>query len=431
MRRFAIAYSMGILCALGLLGLSPQRARAQVITLAELERTALGDRPELQADTAAERAADADVARARSAYYPEIGLGVHSSVAPGRQLFSVKPARESEPTILVPGVLPVDDKRSFEPQVRYGAELELRTSLYDFGRTGALVEASRAKRAAVNAHRDVTRGEITRAVRGSYLAWLGASELVSVSERAATEAKERSTRVDALISEGVRPQADLTPARSDELLAELELERARGELDRRKLTLELAVGIQLPAMAIPDRSLLDEKPTPRTSEDAKLRALQLEQAAASKAAEAQGKGRSPVLGATAAAGLEAQSTTFFPIYNVGVSLSIPLWDGGGTDAAESAARARSEGVGAQIRQHEAGSSQQDRQRALEIEHAGKRLETADALLASCTVQLAEAEARYDLGGGGIETIAVARAMMRRAQTEVLLAKIARTEATLE
>lgn len=429
MRWFAIAYSVGILCAVGLLGSTPRSARAQVITLAELERTALNDRPELQADTAAERAADADVARARSAYYPDIGLGVHTSLAPGRQLFSVKP--ESEPKILVSGVLPLDDKRSFEPQVRYGAELELRTSLYDFGRTSATVEASRAKRAAVNAKREVTRAEITRAVRGTYLAWLGAHELVSVGERAATEAKERSTRVAALISEGVRPQADLTPARSDELLAELELERARGDLDRRKLALELAVGTQLPAMAIPDRSLLDEKPTPRTSEDAKLRALQLEQAAASKAAEAQGKGRSPVLGATAAAGLEAQSTTFFPIYNVGVSLSIPLWDGGGADAAESAARARSEGVGAQIRQHEAGSSQQDRQRALEIEHAGKRLETADALLASCTVQLAEAEARYDLGGGGIETIAVARAMMRRAQTEVLLAKIARTEATLE
>ena len=55
---------------------------------------------------------------------------------------------------------------------------------------------------------------------------------------------------------------------------------------------------------------------------------------------------------------------------------------------------------------------------------------AEALLASTTAQLEEAEARYDLGGGGIEPIAVARAMMRRAQTELLLAKLARVEAAL-
>ena len=49
-------------------------------------------------------------------------------------------------------------------------------------------------------------------VRCVYLAWgSGATELISVTEVAAADAKERSARVNALIFGRMRPKADLTP----------------------------------------------------------------------------------------------------------------------------------------------------------------------------------------------------------------------------
>jgi outer membrane protein TolC len=233
-----------------------------------------------------------------------------------------------------------------------------------------------------------------------------------------------------LISEGVRPQSDLTPARSDELLAQLELDRAQGDLATRKLALEQAVGAPIGEGAVPDRALLEQRDVKPNGADPALQALELERVAAQKAAEAYEQADSAVLSAAAAAGLQGQSEYVFPNYSLGVSFTLPLWDGGQSDASADAARARSDGLGAQIRQHEVSEAHAQRQAELDAASASKRIVTAELLLASCTAQLAEAEARYELVGGGLEAIAVARALIRRAHTEVVLAKIARAQALL-
>jgi len=421
--------------------IEPPSAEQQVVTLAELERLAVRSRPALDANDAATRGADAEVERAFSAYYPVVSLEGSTAVSPGNTLRPLPcesgalPGCESGYFVsatpqLTDEIDASDVADALEPKLRYGLELEAKMSLYDFGRTASSVSASRAKRAAVQAQRDVTRMHLVKLVRAAYLGWLGANELLSVTEVAAADAKERSARVTALIGEGMRPKADLTPVRSDELLAELELERARGDLNKRKLLLEHAVGEPLPEGAIPDRTLLEYQGATRDADDAELRALQLERTAADKAADALDEGDNAVLGGLGSVGVYGQPGSIFPNYNVGVSLSVPLWDGGGDEASADAARARRAGIDAQIQQHEIARKQEQSEVSVDVANATKRLATAEALLASTTAQLAEAEARYDLGGGGIEPIAVARAMLRRAQTELLLAKIARVEAAL-
>jgi outer membrane protein TolC len=190
------------------------------------------------------------------------------------------------------------------------------------------------------------------------------------------------------------------------------------------------VGEALPEGALPDRTLLEYQGATRDADDPELRALELERRASEKTADALDKGDNAVLGGLGSVGVYGQPGAIFPNYNVGVSLSVPLWDGGGDEASAAGARARKAGIDAQIRQHEIARKQEQSEVSVDVANATRRLATADALLASTTAQLAEAEARYDLGGGGIEPIAVARAMMRRAHTELLLAKIARVEAAL-
>jgi outer membrane protein TolC len=423
-KRLGLAVSV---CGL-VLSLHATSARAQVVTLQELERKALHGRPAFDADAASESAANAEVRKARAAYYPSLALTAQSGLAPGSKLRELR-GQDGE-TFLVSGVQPADESGAFDPLLRYGAGFELKTALYDFGRTSSAVEASRAKRKAVIAGGEVTKQAIIMGVRASYLAWLGASELSSVAARALTDAKERRMRVEALISEGVRPQSDLTPARSDELLAQLELDRAQGDSVARKHALEHAVGAPIGDGAVPDRALLEQRDVKSNGADPQRQALELERVAAQKAADAYAQADSPVLGAAAAAGIQGQSEYIFPNYSLGVSFSLPLWDGGQNDASADAARARSDGLGAKIREHEIDEAYSHRQAELDAASASKRIVTAELLLASCTAQLAEAEARYELVGGGLEAIAVARALIRRAHTEVVLAKIARAQALL-
>jgi outer membrane protein TolC len=448
--RLAVGFAFLNLMSMCVLGVSAASAQ-QVVTLAELERKAVQNRPALDANDAATRGADADVQRALSGYYPLLSVEGAGVLSPGNSLQALPCVELSNPEdpesppalcateFYVPAQrqLKADDDVSaygdaLEPILRYSLELEAKMSLYDFGKTSSTVDASRGKRAAVQAQRDVTRMKIVKLVRSVYLAWLGANELLSVTEVAAADAKARSERVGALISEGMRPRADLTPVRSDELLAQLELERARGDVAKRKILLEHAVGAPLPDGAVPDRTLLEYKRATRDADDPELRALQLERTAAEQAAVAADNGDNAVLGGLGSVGLYGQpsNSSFGPSYNVGVNLNVPLWDGGGDEASADAARARKAGIEAQIREHELSRDQEQREVSLDVENATRRLETAEALLASTTTQLEEAEARYDLGAGGIEPIAVARAMMRRAHTELLLAKIARVEAAL-
>src|SRR5688572_5822761 len=136
------------ICGVGLALSLELTASAQVVTLQELERMALQRRPAFDADAASERAADADVRRARSAYYPSLGLTAQSGVAPGtklRELPDIVPVDEDddgdvdyyEPgdgeNFLVSGVQPATESGAFDPLWRYGAGVELKTSLYDFG----------------------------------------------------------------------------------------------------------------------------------------------------------------------------------------------------------------------------------------------------------------------------------------------------------
>lgn len=402
-------------------------APTRVVTLTELVQRALTARPALDADAAQVAAAEADVRRVQSAYHPSISLEAQASIAPGRQLRDLGGPGDS---FLVSGTPAGSDPAVLSPQARYGVSLDLRSHIYDFGRTAASVDASRAARNAVAANGEVAKLQIVQAVRAAYLAWVAASELAKISAAAAADASERRKRVEALIAERVRPSSDLAPATSDELLARLECDRAEGQVAQAQLTLEATVGSALPANAAPDGALLETQPSRSESGDPERRALELQRDASLANAEAQEHLYSPSIGVQASAGMTAQNERLFPIYSLGVGFSLPLWTGGGDHAAADAARARGRAISAQIREHEAGRDHLQRAAQLDAEHAARRLATAEALLAACRVRVDEAEASHQLGGGDIESIGAARTMLHRAEIEVVLAKVARADASL-
>jgi len=400
-------------------------ARADVVTLAQLERLALQSRPALDADAAAVRAAAADVEKAESAYNPTLALRADTGIAPGRELVKVDGAWVSGSRELDEG------SAAFKPALRSELSLQLRANLYDFGRTASSVEASRSRQASKQAASAVTAQALTMAVRVAYLGWLGNAELLRLSAKSVADAIARTARVQALIDEGVRPASDLSPASADEALARLEHARALASLKSSELELSQQVGQPLPAGAEPDRSLLERAaapapaaaPTNGPETDPALHALELERQALQASVRAAEKTDAPVLSGSASAGIAAQDIRPFPSYAVGVGLSVPLWDGGASRAAASATRAQVAALDARMREQEQAQRDAHARALLEADSADALVRAAQALLTACDKRLREAEEAYTLGAGGIDAVAAARAGLRRAETELVLASL--------
>jgi outer membrane protein TolC len=420
-------------------------ARAEVVSLASLEQKALANRPALAREAARARAASADVDKAASAYYPQFALRGTTDVAPGRQLVAVdKYYVQGAPTVASVG------GEAFMPSSRTGLELSASANLYDFGRTKAATDAARQGAEAARQGSAVTEAEVLNAVRESYLSWLLAHELKRRAEDALKEASTRRERVSALIGEGVKPKGELTPARADELLTRLELQRAERDLEQARLVLSHQSGVALLRDDQPDVALLQIEaslPDQSSAESRQRSALMQRLKAAQAMAEAQKTLNRPQLGLGLSAGVRSSSqqiiptglegdaeikwrTKAFPLYGAGLTLNIPLWDGGNTRASAEGAAARAEEARANLAEFEQERAFAQSQAELDRDSALTRLQTADELVSVCATRLKDAEDGYELGASSIDLIAQARSLLRRAETEALLARVDHAAARL-
>lgn len=438
-----------LLIMLSILG-TQSIARAEVVSLQTLERKALEGREMLEIDSARARGAEADARKAAASRYPRFALKAESTLAPGRQLINVYDTRavrsngqidrDADSYLIQASPSLSQGADAFKPQLRNGVELSGEVSLYDFGRSKAAMEAGRASQAAFLAQGAVTRADIVRGVRASYLSWLSAHQMAQLADQTARDAAQRHERVAALIQEGVRPTGDLTPARADELLTKLELERAQGELASARLSLEQAVGVPLSPDAEPDLELLqarDETPSAGGVTDPAAVALSKQHAAALALVHTSKKQDAPDLSLGVSVGVRNQLSAdaskvnnVFPLYGAALTLTVPLWDGGLTSASVEGARARAGEIDAQRRAHEKARDHAGTQAALASASARSQLITAEELLQVCAERLKQTEEGYELGVTSIDAISQARTLLRRAQSEVLRAKIAHSEAAL-
>ncbi len=378
-----------------------------------------------------------------SASNPIVTLGSDVSISPGGTLEHV-PAVDLDPAhvILVQSIPEIGDRNAFAAQARYGAALEISKSLYDFGRTALAVEAARAEQAAASASDRATRRQLLDDVRVAYLTWLGATEMAAISEQAVAEAEARHKRVVDLVGEGEKPAADISPVASDEALARLEAARSRADVENARIMLEAAVGGGLPADAEPDRRALQiDLPSSsaggpsRESADAAVDAVERQRDAARATASMYDHLHTPVISANAQVGIRVQNpitggglSGVFPTYRVGVSMSVPLSDGGSASANANVARAQAEELAARSRElSQARQSARSRAEA-DAAAAQERLRIARELLALSERRVRDAEERYEQARGPIEAIAEASAMRRRANMEIVLGEIATARA---
>ena len=418
-------------------------ASAEVVELKALEKRALERHFSLRAASARERAAEAGVREARSGYMPHVGVNVDSVLGPGRKLITIRgidrvSGKPVDVTVQGVNALDAPGGSPLTPQWRTTASVVMGTNLYDFGRTGAAVAASRARYASAGADQELTRAQVVSGVRQAYLTWLSSHELHRLSASGSEDSARRTERVNALIQEGARPRGDFAPVESDRLLSELELERAVGELDGARMLLEATVGEPLPLNAEPDLHVLEVHPDTAApvKVDPALQMLVHQRAAMEATARLQRKAGAPIISANASAGIGVQrnfddrSTHVLPSYAVGLGLSLPIWDGGGSRASAAASEARADELRIRLEGAEVDRQHEKARARLDAQHAEKREATATKLVEICKTRVADTEAGYELGAMQFEQVQQARTMLRRAETEVVLAKVARAEAVL-
>jgi len=352
------------------------------------------------------------------------------SGSPGGHLVRVTDDSSRE-EYLVAGSKTIGSPSALLPEVRYGGTLALTGRLYDFGRTRSATSAADASVVAASAGETAARDRVISEVRGAYLDWLGAELLHVASVRALTNTRSRLELVQTRVDSGTRPHSELAPAQYDTKLAELDECESRRQVTTARLSLERAVGAPLPRGGTPDTTLLDAAPAKQfTAQNADIVALAKEGTAALAMAHFHDRESSPVLTATAEAGIRGQLADVFPTYRAGIALSVPISDGGA--AAARAARSRSEATALEARGREAeNAARSERDRATsDWERSVERVRLAEALYATAVARARDTADRYSLGQDPLERLLEADAAVTRAEREVLLGKLARADAAL-
>jgi outer membrane protein TolC len=397
------------------------------VHLLALEAGAKSARPWQRSRDARLQNARARIDAARAAYSPTLNLVTDASVGPGARIVDIDGYKVS-------AAFPLGTNGAFKPAARYGAMLDARGNIYDFGRTRAAVDAAEAEARADQADLRNAELQTVNDVRAGYLRWATAYALWSISQRAEQAATETLERTRAAIEEGARRSADLTAAQSGAGFAGLELERALSELESARDDLGYVATTDFAETAYPVDDVLNVQDmpalVPEQTQQARLQALREQRTAAEASARAHDHAFTPVLSANAQAGVQGLNESFFPVYRIGVSLLVPLWDGGTEAATRAQALARGAQLGVQAAELERAEVRAGK-RSQTLQHqAERRIGVADKLVNTCRTRVSQLEAAAPLGAASYAELADARSALSRAETELVLARALRAQVML-
>jgi outer membrane protein TolC len=407
---------------------APAGAAAEVVTLEQLEEIALQNQARWEAVEAKSVQAGAEVDVARAGHRPEFWMNVSSVLAPGSDIEQV--ATIDGRAVNVSASPTVGEATAFRPNVRYEGTIAMRAPFYD-GQARAAIKAAKAHRAAARASSGPAREAVRTTVRASYLEWLAAHLVHGFAAASAEEAKAQRERISARVMDGDRPESELDAGRYQELQAELVAADALARAVATKRALEAAVGAELPSDAEPDPQLLETGSIDKESNGGReVEALELERDAARQEAQMHRKSRIPVLALIGQTGVYGVNENVFPSYRLGLSLAVPLWDGGRALAMAHAADAQAAELDARAREEQVVRDDERQQALLDRKHAEMQLALANDLVLVSERRVEQARTSYDLGAGSVEAVAEAHAALRDAQSRRVQIQVARTDAML-
>jgi outer membrane protein len=312
---------------------------------------------------------------------------------------------------------------------RYGPSLGLAYVLYDFGARAASIDAQRYQLIATLLNGNRALQDTVAEVETAYFAVLAAR-----AQRTAQAEQEAALRasfdaVELRLRGGLAARADQLRARAALSEATLARQLAERDIAKAEATLKRAAGIEqtrgllldwetAPPPALDAATLLVELLAEAEQQRPDLRALQAATASARAEAARARAARWPSLSLAANTGrtffLEDErspSTT----YSVGVSVSVPLFDGGRLAAQARAAERDAERLQAEAEQQRSQVALAVTEAYHDVRHAQAQREGVAVQFDSASESAQAAEARYRAGVGSLLEWLTAQADLARAR----------------
>lgn len=403
---------------------SPTGTAQRVITLAEVERVAIQQQPQLLVARAATSVAEAQADQARAPMLPQ----VTGSAAYSRQTGNFAPR---------PGATPVAGASagwSLSQTYDYWNFGVTATQLiYDFGQTPQRYHAASLNAEAQRYSEHTTRLQIVLTVRRAYFNARAARELVDVARETLDDQKKHLMQVQGYVQVGTQPPIALAQQKAAVANAQVQLITAQNNYETAKAQLNQAAGIpggteydvsdeEMPALGDEDQpleTLVGKAVAARPELAVLVKQREVQEATLSSAKGGYG----PTISASAGATEQGiQIDQMVPNWNVGVGVSWPIFQGGLTHA--------------QVRQAEAGLESVDAQRSLEelqvrldvdsgrlaVRAAKASMGASQDALSSAREQLRLAEQRYATGVGNIIELVDAQVAYTQAAAQVVQAR---------
>jgi outer membrane protein TolC len=402
-------------------------AHAEVFPLEKLETNARNLAAEMDASV---EQAEAAIARVQAADNPHLEAEATAGIRPGSKPIEV---RDEEGDIYrVTAARDLSSGEAWIPTTRYGIGLTLTDALYDFGRTRTAEHAAKQTKAAAELGVKAAQERAAGKVGDAYLKWLGAVAQAEAAQGAVKDAQHLEELVGRLVQAGVRPASDREEARAEVARATLSLIQAEGEVVAARTRVALTSGVPLTSRDTPDVSMLTTPPEarPRTAPD--IDALRARVAAAQAALDAAREADAALLGGKVSAGAYGSNILLFPAYEAGLSLTIPLWDGGAQTARERASAADLHAAQEALKAAEGlgeVSARSEAQKAADAAAAAE-LGAAEQWLTMTEAAIPRAEMELEAGRTGIEAVPKARATARAARLAVIRGQLLRLAARL-
>jgi outer membrane protein len=385
------------LCAAALLAFRPGDLAAQTLTdsltLEQVVQLVLASHPAVLQATAGIAAADARVAERRSAYYPALSAGGSAvRTAP-------------VPNLTVPNV----GSFSLTPRVAYATGVQLHQTVWDFGRRSAGVALARAQGASASGNVALVQSELAfRAIDAFYaVLFLRQSLAVQDDEIQALEqhlavSRERARSGAVTDFDVLTTQVRVATARSQRIDVANQLQRR--EIELREL---LGVGAEQPlplkgAFTLTPVALTGDSLTPLALRQRPEMALARQAEASAAAAQRfAALGQRPLLSVDAQAGFrngfEPNLDRIEGNWNAGVSVQVPVFDGGRTRDQVAEAEANLTAAEDHTRDVTRRVAADVQQALANLQASRDKLATADLQVEQADTALSLANTRYRAG----------------------------------
>jgi outer membrane protein len=308
---------------------------------------------------------------------------------------------------------------------RIGSGLTVSQLVSDFGRTGNLMGAAKLQAAAQDQAAETTRADILLAASRAYFSLLRARAVMKVADQTVAARQLVSDQVTALAQAKLKSTLDVSFANVN--LADARLLQVQAQNDVKAAGTNLATAMGLPGEGgfvlaeeampdpLPDRvgDLIHQAAQNRPE----LKNLRLQQNAAERLTKAEHDLYYPTIGVVGTAGFVPAGYATVPgrYGAIGLNVNIPIFNGGLFKARQSEAELKARAAAQSVNDLENRVVRDVRVAYLNATAAYDRLGLTRQLLDQAQMALNLAQSRYDLGLGSIVELSQAQLNLTSAQ----------------